>query len=89
MFYGIAIDIDCLICRRSGKSMSDITFTSPEEQQRWLYHSTSHSRKFPSVVCYSFYLFESNDMHSLGKEMERGTGRDNSVMGATEGGMSS
>jgi hypothetical protein len=28
-------------------------------------------------------------MHSLIKEMERGIGRDNSVMGAMEGGMSS
>jgi hypothetical protein len=75
--------------QQSGKDMSDITFNSPEEQARWVYHSTSHSRKFPSVDCYSFYLFELNDMHFLGKEMERGTGGDNSVMGATEGCMSS
>ena len=72
--------------QQSGKDMSDIEFTCPDEQRRWMHHSNSHSRKFPSVVSYAFYLFELRDMQSLGKEMERGTGRDNSVLDATAGG---
>lgn len=70
---------------QSGKDMSDVEFCSPKEQQRWATHSTNKSRKYPGVVCYAFYRFELNDFHHLGKEMQLGTGRDNSILGETEG----
>lgn len=58
---------------------------SEDEQKRWVYHANNKSRRFPGVISYAYFLLEKSDFNQLGKMMKDGIGRDDSLLGATEG----
>jgi hypothetical protein len=58
---------------------------SAGEQQRWIYHAANKSRRYPGVVSYAYFLLEKSDFNQLGKMMKDGIGRDDSLLGKTEG----
>ena len=58
---------------------------SAGEQQRWIYHAANKSRRFPGVVSYAYFLLEKSDFNQLGKMMIDEIGRDDSLLGQTEG----
>lgn len=68
-----------------GKDDCDVEWMSDAEQQRWIYHATNKSRRFPGVVSYAYFLLEKSDFNQLGKMMKDGIGRDDSLLGQTEG----
>jgi hypothetical protein len=75
---------------RSGQHDPDMgEWCAPKEQDHWVCASlnkTSGSNTivhFPTVMIYSISVLEEADFVSLGREMPKGTGIDNSVVDGT------
>ena len=66
---------------RSGEqSASRGTWGSPEEQERWKRNSLKQTT-YPSAILYSIAVLEEGDFNEMGREMPKGTGIDNSILG--------
>ena len=57
---------------------------SEGEISRWIYHSSSNSRRYPQVTTYAYAVFDKGDLETLGRQMEPGTGRDCSILDENE-----
>jgi hypothetical protein len=67
--------------RQSHRDEAEVEWMSPEECQRWVFHSNNKHRKFPTVMCYSYAIMDKLDFEHLGKVMEDGAGKDYSTEG--------
>ncbi len=75
---------------RSGQHDPDMgEWCSPKEQEHWVRASLNKTNssntivRFPTVMIYSISVLEEADFESIGREMPKGTGIDNSVNDGT------
>jgi hypothetical protein len=73
---------------RSGQHRAnnlELDFMDPVEQERWMRHTRTKNRVRPEVSLYAYIILEKNDLVSMGKLMEVGAGRDESLLTDTSG----
>jgi len=65
--------------QNKGKELADLDWLSAENSQRWIYHAQSSNRRYPTVTAYSYAVFEWNELIAIGRQLEPGVGRDQSL----------
>ena len=69
---------------QQGKSEADLEWISKDHQERWVYHCSAKSRRYPGVTSYACGILERGSLESLGRDCGKG-GRDSSVNGKSYG----
>ena len=69
---------------QQGKSEADLEWISKDHQERWVYHCSAKSRRYPGVTSYACGILERGSLESLGRDCGKG-GRDSSLNGKSYG----
>ncbi|KAJ1396670.1 hypothetical protein B484DRAFT_407277, partial [Ochromonadaceae sp. CCMP2298] len=64
----------------------DVAWLNQGEMERWVRCANSNHRSYPDVSAYAYGVMDKSDFETIGKGMEKGSGRDDGVVGQGEGG---
>jgi hypothetical protein len=81
--YGILADFN-RSGEQQGKSEADLEWISKDHQERWVYHCSAKSRRYPGVTSYACGILGRGSLESLGRDCGKG-GRDSSLNGKSYG----